>query len=324
MNLSKAKQAHSFWLSRNGQLTSSILMSVGTGSLIAAHVFPQAAFINYYIDFMHMYRDTEKVPVKEDLVTMIKQVISECDLTQHQRNSIGYFTPIGFDIFHIGSTELSRGAYLAIPYNFRYNTLQEVEKSTLLVDGTNFNFNSDAGKSLLNSLVLSENAKKFAIAREVYASTASQQYVLGGVSFCSVLTTYAISRLTNLKLNLHAAHRSVRLVVYAMAAMMGGTTYLLLKDTCTLFYDGSADKQACAISETYCKGGIEFYEKILERNKGLREALGDRGKKTYTNYGNEQVMFRTPRLPITDRLENVKKLLKKYEKPVDDSHSHSS
>jgi hypothetical protein len=34
------------------------------------------------------------------------------------------------------------------------------------------------------------------------------------------------------------------------------------------------DKEMCALGESYIKGGIEFYSKLLKRNIALRKLMG--------------------------------------------------
>lgn len=50
-----------------------------------------------------------------------------------------------------------------------------------------------------------------------------------------------------------------------------------------------ADEQAANVSPSYAEGGLEFYEKILQRNTALRQLMGKEGEKLYTIFGNDQV-----------------------------------
>jgi hypothetical protein len=36
------------------------------------------------------------------------------------------------------------------------------------------------------------------------------------------------------------------------------------------------DKEMCALGESYIKGGIEFYSKLLKRNIALRKLMGQK------------------------------------------------
>lgn len=61
------------------------------------------------------------------------------------------------------------------------------------------------------------------------------------------------------------------------------------QDSTTVNHEISADERAANVSPSYAEGGLEFYEKILQRNTALRQLMGKEGEDLYTVFGNDQV-----------------------------------
>jgi len=95
---------------------------------------------------------------------------------------------------------------------------------------------------------------------------------------------------------------------FAGSFLMG--MYFLIQDSSTHFHENKSDKVISHISLDLAEGGVEFYSKILERNKSIRELMGSDGESYFTPSGDDTTLIRTPSVPITLRLDNCKKHLK--------------
>ncbi|KAH8010236.1 hypothetical protein HPB51_026288 [Rhipicephalus microplus] len=87
------------------------------------------------------------------------------------------------------------------------------------------------------------------------------------------------------------------------------TVYIGFKDAMSQYWDKKADSVAASLGRDYVEGGVEYYEKLLQRNRALRELLGDEGRKYYTSKGNIDRIIRSDHVPITHRLEGLKNRL---------------
>ena len=62
------------------------------------------------------------------------------------------------------------------------------------------------------------------------------------------------------------------------------------------------DKAAAGVSPEYSQGGVEYYNKILQRNVAIREFQGETGRSLYTGKGDViQGIIRVKSPNITDR-----------------------
>lgn len=64
-------------------------------------------------------------------------------------------------------------------------------------------------------------------------------------------------------------------------------TYRYLLGVLNERHDLKTDDIVAQLGENYTEGGLEFYEKTLQRNKALRKLLGSKGEALYTYYGND-------------------------------------
>lgn len=312
-----------FLTSQARKVVSNLIAVAGFG-VAAAHILPHSVFIDKYIDVVQMYRNGEKVPLSDAVVHRAEGVLKECKFTEGDASVFQFFTVFGLEMFHVGSTKLRGGPFVGIPHTFCYGSIGEVEKDLLLVNGSKFNYGSSVGQELLNSLILSERAQKYAIAREIHACTTQYVYLRGLIATASLFLTYCLAYFVNTRFNFLKLPRTPRIVMYGFTSSIGYMNYIMLKDGLAHYYDKAADEAACNMGKEYVLGGIEFYEKLLARNRALRDALGAKGKTQYTMFGNEEVFLRTKTIPVTARLDIVKDALKDIENQEEKVQSNAA
>ena len=86
------------------------------------------------------------------------------------------------------------GAIIGIPPTYGYKTLDEVHASKPVVNHKRIDEDSPAGKSLCNSLLLSDKAKMFGIAREVMHTNDNHVYVKSCMYLAMCLAAYYTGR----------------------------------------------------------------------------------------------------------------------------------
>lgn len=150
-------------------------------------------------------------------------------------------------------------------------------------------WSSSEGQSLKESLVLSKEAKMFAIAREIASLSTTEPFGMGAYTAAIIGMMYAISSRVNYTQNFYARPRALRLMWYGLVAMFGWAMWIVGKDGSTIYYESEADKAVVKLGGKYARGGLEYYEKLLQRNVALRTIMGSEGEKLYTAYGNDQV-----------------------------------
>lgn len=160
---------------------------------------------------------------------------------------------------------------------------------------------SDEGQKLLESLILSEKAQIYAMAREIKMR---QTYKLAlDVSYAATTTaaTYCVANELNTRFNLYNLPRSTRFVMYFLVSSFFAATYFMMKDITTITFEKIIDQELIDMNPIFREGGKEFYTKLIERNKILRQIMGTLGERKYTALGNENTLIRTKHLPIVQR-----------------------
>ena len=151
-----------------------------------------------------------------------------------------------------------------------------------------------------DTMVLTSEAKKFALAREVKKVGFGPQYYFTFLNASWILLAYNIARQGNRKLGLFkkGVSRPVyRLMWYAGLAPTMILSYFLAKDLVSRQIEKISVSAAAGLGPAYAKGGEEYYNQMLLRNKCLRKF-----EEPYRRFNPEgeliQGLVRTKRVPL--------------------------
>lgn len=225
------------------------------------------------------------------------------------------FASFGFHPVGAGVPWLPAGAQIGIPANFNSTAddLSGITNRTIFINGKTVDWSSDAGSALREALVFSLRAQKFAIAREVarlqsggpVLSSVVAPFCLGGAWVYSVVLKQMFG--------LHGGPALFRGAANVVALGLGAMSYFLTSDAVNQWIDFSSDRRAAEVSRDYAKGGVEFYDKILSRNRTLRSLMGQKGEDMYAPSGNlfPAHLLQLKQTPYTLRREGIVTLLKR-------------
>uniref|UniRef100_A0A023FWE8 Putative conserved plasma membrane protein n=1 Tax=Amblyomma parvum TaxID=251391 RepID=A0A023FWE8_AMBPA len=303
--------ASAWLLGETGRKVAGIAGLTGAAIGALAGLLPHSHLLNVYKDIVRAYKDGMPMNLDPVVEERAHQVLQSVDISTQQKENVHFFPVPMLDTFFAGSTTGVKGAIIGLPVTFSYAKKEDVQTKSLLIHGTKEPaWETREGDMLKSSLVLSDKAQRFVIARDIYwASTYYVEIQSGALSF-SVLNCYLIARLANEKLPLLTrVPRALRLVWYGIIVAFNATMYIGFKDGMSQYWDKKADRRAAALGSNYVEGGIEYYEKILQRNRALRELLGSEGERCYTSKGNVNRLLRTDHVPITHRLDGLRSLL---------------
>jgi len=174
------------------------------------------------------------------------------------------------------------------------------------------NDKSEPGQKFMESLILSEPAKKFSIARELILTDNFRVFIKSISLSMTLLPMYAIgSHLMDL---LPANPIKIRALAFFLLCNVGVFVWLLVRTAIENFYQIDADKIVGNINQEYARGGVEFYEKLIQRNLALRSIIPG-GEMIYSEQGNQLGFISVlSELPFTYRKKQLELMLKKYEK----------
>lgn len=239
------------------------------------------------------------------------QVLKDYGVRSAKNYSV--FASFGFHPVGAGIPWFPAGAHIGIPANFN-STLDDqsgITNRNIFVNGKMVDWSSEAGCALKEALLFSLDAQKFAVAREVarlqsggpIAGAAVAPLCLGGVWVYSVVLKQVFG--------LHSGPYLLRGVANAAALGIGVVSYFLTSDALSHWLDYNADRRAARVSREYAKGGVEFYDKILSRNKTMRSLMGQKGEEMYAPSGNlfPAHIFQLQHTPYTSRRKRIVALL---------------
>lgn len=225
------------------------------------------------------------------------------------------FASFGFHPVGAGIPWLPAGAQIGIPANFN-STVDDpsgITNRTIFINGKTVDWSSSDGSALKEALVFSLGAQKFVMAREVarlqsggpVKSAAVAPVCLGGAWVYSVVLKQI--------LGLHGGPALFRGAANVVALGLGAVSYFLTADAVNQWIDFSSDRRAAEVSRDYAKGGVEFYDKILSRNRTLRSLMGQKGEDMYAPSGNlfPAHLLQLRHTPYTLRREGILTLLRK-------------
>lgn len=288
------------------------LLIASCGGVFAAnlfyHVFPNVSYRPLY----QAWFKGEPVMLSERLEGVFQQVIKDYGINSPKNFSA--FASFGFHPVGAGVPWLPAGVQIGIPANFN-STAEDpsgITNRTIFINGKTVDWSSDTGSALKKSLVFSPEAQKFSIAREVarlqsggpVLSAAVAPLCLGGVWVYSVVLKQMFG--------LHAGPALFRGAVNVVALGLGAVSYFLTSDALNQWIDLSSDRRAAGLSRDYARGGVEFYDKILSRNRTLRSLMGQKGEDMYAPSGNlfPSHLLQLKHTPYTSRKEGILNLLK--------------
>merc|ERR1712226_1181326 len=156
-------------------------------------------------------------------------------------------------------------------------------------------------KLFRQSMILSDDAKKFALALELARVQVRPQYSLAILNSCWILLTYNVAKLINKKLDMFNKKKPpiMRGMLYLGIAPMTVCSFFLWKDFILRFTERKAVREAASLGPQYSRGGEEYYSKLLLRNKCLKVLEPEQSKFTLDGELYQGVL-RTKRVPLME------------------------
>ncbi|EFA10319.1 transmembrane protein 177 [Tribolium castaneum] len=272
-----------------------------TSVILLAHTLPQTIFLSQYEDLFHLYKHGFSVPLTEKVQKRFEKALDLLEVEHRDRHLYKPFAAYGFDIFSAGTSYSKFGVRVGIPTHFFYDDESSVDKSSIKIRDESVIWESDEGKLLLKSLVLSENAQIYAMAREIKMRDTLKGMLDTVVAVVSWSGMYGISNTLNIKFDLYSKPRPVRIIMYCLVGAFSFGSYVFCKDFSQVYYETQIDKELKEKNPVFAEGGKEFYNKIVARNIALRKMLGKEGERAYTALGNDNYLFRYRHVPVVQR-----------------------
>ncbi|XP_062862324.1 transmembrane protein 177 [Trichomycterus rosablanca] len=285
---------------------------VGCGGVFAANIFYHVCPEKTYRKVYQAWSKGEPAVLSEKLENVFQQVLKDSAVSLSANYTA--FAAYGFHPVGAGIPWLPAGAQIGIPANFNSSPddMSGVTNRTILINAKEVQWDSEAGSVLRDALVFSTDAQKFAMAREVVRLEGAGPVLHATVAPACLAGTWIYSVALKQIFGLFGGSIILRAGVNLVALGLGAVSYFLASDAVSQWLEFSSDWQAASLSRDYAKGGVEFYEKILLRNKTLRTLMGPKGKEMYAPSGNlfPASLLSMKHAPYTMRRDEILSLLK--------------
>lgn len=217
---------------------------------------------------------------------------------------------------HRGSTLSRFGTYVGVPIHFKYQDPSEVDLSDLESSFECSEKSSELLQRLKESLVLSENAKKFALASEFLNAHSFELPVrCNGIVF--FILAYAILQNPLAGAVTYGTPQQVLAIFVALASSLFIVHYITSR-TYFKYVRVSSDRKVAKFGDDFLKGGIEYFEKLAEKNKVLRELDPKTSGYLFEPNGDEvKSIINFGNVAISDRLTCLQKIDKEIQETKD-------
>ena len=111
--------------------------------------------------------------------------------------------------FLTGSTKYRSGAVVGIPVNYSYSDSNEINKDDVRFRNNQIEWNSESGKLLQESIILTEDEQVFGLCKSVLQLQTHRVLMNSLFPSVSFLSMYTLGRYLNINLNLFARPMSV-------------------------------------------------------------------------------------------------------------------
>ena len=206
----------------------------------------------YLEDLNQHFTDGSPTKLSPKLKQILDEVAIELDLSPEEIQNTKVILANVEEPISYGYSKytLCQKVLLCLPYYFNYGSSDNVDKNVILTD----------------------NAKKFGIARELQRASMGIRRLetyFGMVLLCS---TYICSRVINTKFNLLRLKFTSRLIPYLSLVLFHfGFMWNFSNSVLRATHEHELDDMIARISENYATGGVEFYAKERDRNLASRD-----------------------------------------------------
>jgi len=296
-----------------GKMVSGMLISVVATGVYIFKVGPHTRLKEYTQSFYQATLENGfTMKVNRKLQELIYEVIED-DLQlsgEDQINTKFFMMPVGETYCWGGYSSgiEPKGVLLGLPSYLAYESTKEIDL-TKYIFGKNteaterrkdlflspIKLQSEEAQLYKECLVLSDDAKRFIMARELHRGQ-TMQYLTNGLMMPTFIAIgYLVSRYINRKFNLFKAPPLYRIIMYGIMSTASIFTSIMLEDVSKYYTEIELDRKTCKLGLKYATGAIEYYDKVLKSNIALRSLIsGNYGKNQYNLQGDYWPPFFRP------------------------------
>ncbi|KAH9492721.1 hypothetical protein Btru_026161 [Bulinus truncatus] len=232
------------------------------GSISALAVYPHTLGLESFKESI-----SNKSKVDLDVALLADEVKKDLKLpttTLVDMNKIINIVPTdNLDFCSRGFLSTRWGVVVGLPKFFSSNSIEKSQEDKDLLKNYGIDISTNRGLEILETFNLSNEAKKYALAKEInMANTAKIYLYSAGLGFTFILS-YIVSQPFN----------SFVLSALSFCTVLPLSIYLCIKlyDTYNCYYEKDCDTKLASLNKELANGGIEYYSSLLKRKQYLGE-----------------------------------------------------
>ncbi|TRY74488.1 hypothetical protein TCAL_14121, partial [Tigriopus californicus] len=233
-------------------------------------------------------------PISPEITQLVEEVARDVGIESHQIPPL--FTTLYLeDVFCFGRIGGVWGAQLGYPGDWHLSQPSEVDLTTLRFGVASHDqeiklkpevVSLVMGKKLQKTLILSDNGKRFGIARELLRGQTGFYHIKSLALSVNVMCFIAVIRFLREKRGLAGRPKTAQAVIYGFVATIWGLIYVLMNDRVRDQFDSNLDRRAAELGRDYALGGVELYSKLIKKRQLLRSMVEkDKAKNYYSVRG---------------------------------------
>ncbi|XP_054269018.1 uncharacterized protein LOC128990592 isoform X1 [Macrosteles quadrilineatus] len=287
---------------------------ISQGVLLGANVIGVSYFLKHSLLLTYTKKYTERVGIygpdepADELNNMMNDIITNDLKDKSSKDTpIALYLTSGMEPTHLGTVGTTSGGFVGVPVFYEFKNEEDVKENILIRDADK-DTEVAGSKGTSNCFLLSNDAKKYGIAREILQVNTFLVYINGlvlpfGLSTILVLLykemndTYKI-----LKKPLY-----MRCLIYCVATLAGLSFWRYLYKNLLQYYESEVEASIAELGMDYIKGGIEHCTKELERNS-LSFELNNVESSFYNHFEDLICSLLPIGIPVRTRLEYLKML----------------
>ena len=285
--------------SDTGRRASFFMLMMGGSTVIVFRNAMETSLQGYQEDIHQHFTLGQPTKINSKLRSLLKEVTFDMNMSEEDIENTKVIIANVSEPKALGYRgNFSKKVLLMLPYYFNYNSEADVPKSETYKDKVDY-----------KSLILTDDAKKFGIAREIQRSIVGMHRLENIYLMVILLSTYIFSRLTNTALKLLQQKFSLRLAFYCAIAISHYVIFWHIPIGLIRCANANElDDFVARLSLGYAQGGVDYYSKERDHNLSLRN-LTEIGPKKINLKGNEISSMFYKEVTTTDRMENCEKIV---------------
>ncbi|XP_033314089.1 transmembrane protein 177 [Bombus bifarius] len=277
---------------------------------VAVQLFPQTFLLQQYRKIRARYDfENNELPIRKGIERRLKEALDDVNLVYRPmipEERIKFFNVHDIEMFHAGSTYSTYGGLVGIPVNFEYNDISHINNGNISIQYAPLQWDAEAIEEFHKSLVLSENAQKFAIAQQILKVATFDPIIKGINILADAVIGMGAYELLHSKLKVTKQQRGKNALCMSIAAI-GTLIFTSLTNNALDYYrETEVNEIISKFGDKYIQGGVEYYEKLSQKNRALRILLGSKGRYMYTPVGNQITWFTQKSIPISEQIDYFK------------------